>query len=154
MDYSTIKKEINQDYKGDKNFCTVVASSVAFDLPFKLVHDFYSENGRVFRKGLDPKKTNSFIIKLSEITGYKVSIFTVDKNHYYNTGSHLWINDKKQVLTQLKGSLTANNVESYLPIGNYILGVRGHVLGVENGIVQDWTRGKKHRINRIWKVEI
>lgn len=149
MNYNQIKKEIDKNYNYDKNFCTVIASSVAFELPFNLVHDFYSENGRKIGKGLPPHKTEKMIFKLSEITGYEVQIY---KSFRIN-GFQKWSNGG-QILTQLRHSLTPNNAEAYLPLGNYILGVRGHVLGVNNGTVQDWTQGKKHRIERIWKVEI
>ena len=154
MKYSEIRKEIDKNYKHDTNFCTVVASSVAFDLPFNLVHKLYSEHGRKLRTGLMPDKTDEMILKLAEITGYKVSCFSLDRKHKYLTGFSRWVDNKGEILTQLRHNLTPNNAETYLPLGNYILGVRRHVLGVENGIVQDWTQGKKHKINRVWKIEI
>lgn len=154
MNYNQIKKEIDKNYNYDKNYCTVIASSVAFELPFDLVHSFYSENGRKIGKGLPPYKTEEMIFKLSEITEYKVSCFKIDKKYKYLTGFYRWVNNEGEILTQLRHNLTPNNSEAYLPIGNYILGVRGHVLGVNNGIVQDWTQGRKHRIERIWKIEI
>ena len=54
--------------------------------------------------------------------------------------------------SQYKG-MTANNCSKYLDNGTYILGCKGHVLAFKNGIVEDWTKGRYHRINRIWKVE-
>jgi len=33
------------------------------------------------------------------------------------------------------------------------LGCRGHVLALKNGIVEDWTKGRKHYIKELYKIE-
>ena len=50
-------------------------------------------------------------------------------------------------------ALTINNFRDYLPKGDYIFGVSGHVVAVKNGAVQDWTTGRAKRIAYIWTVE-
>ena len=50
-------------------------------------------------------------------------------------------------------SITVNNCASYLGKGTYILGVSRHVLALKNGIVEDWSKGSKRRVEKIYKIE-
>jgi len=162
MDYKEIEKELeNID---DTNNCTVISASVAFDLPYKQVSDFYFLNGRKRNKGLLSEETDKMIKKLAKKEGFKVTKYYPHQEdivahvsgsytNYKKSSTRHWITkDGDDFLCTSFGHMTAKNAETYLPKGNYILGVRGHVIGVKNGVVQDWTKGRKHYINRIWKV--
>ena len=134
MNYQEIKK--TEEYKGDRNCCTVVSCSIVFDTPFiEMQSFFFNHMGRKKNKGVYFE--TSRVKKVAENFGYKITtlrdISSTNKSQY-------------------KG-MTANNCSKYLDNGTYILGCKGHVLAFKNGIVEDWTKGRYHRINRIWKVE-
>lgn len=156
MDYLEIKKHIQQNHKQDTNYCTVLASACAFGLPYDAVHDYYLDNGRILKKGLSPQKTHSLIQKISDLTQYKINFFLPKNQVSWKSNKKVlfqkWENIDSKLLTQSKGFLTVNNCSKYLPLGYYILGVKGHVLALNQGIVQDWTESRKHRITRIWQI--
>lgn len=58
-------------------------------------------------------------------------------------------------LLRRKGSgLTGCTVAQYLPRrGRYLVQYRGHLAAVVNGELLDWTKGRRHRVIRLWKVE-
>ena len=162
MDYSEIKN--TKEFKGDENQCTVIASSVAFDIPYPKMHEFYAQNGRKKGKGLSGCKTNEMIVKVAKINGYKVPRYGIMKKYSYGGNSRKFAGCKYvqyipnegfhgEILVKSKHQLTVNNFRNYLPRGNYIFGIREHVLAVQNGAVHDWTENRKHKITRIWTVE-
>ena len=160
MDYNTSKKQA-QKHVGDKNYCTVLASSIFFNADYDKTHKFYADNGRKLGRGLNDHMTNKLIQKMSkkhdlEVEYYRkicrgISVFSIDgklsrEKHYRfeNLGGEIFINMSK--------NLTLKNFNEYLPTGNYIFGISGHVLAVKNGAIQDWTEleNKNGIINRIW----
>tara|TARA_R110002012_G_scaffold132822_4_gene285756 strand:+ start:2012 stop:2590 length:579 start_codon:yes stop_codon:yes gene_type:complete len=158
--------EKTTEYKNDTAQCTVVASSVAFNMDYKKIHQFYLDNGRKINRGLMPYYTNSIIYKLADLEGYKVTFFKPlykDDLRKWTSGIEVWNRgfrnysdfepDNKEILCRINKHLTPNNQNQYLPRANYILGVRGHVIGVKNGVVNDWTQGRKHQVNKIWRIE-
>ena len=164
MDYSEIKN--TKEFKGDDNQCTVIASSVVFNVPYSKMHEFYAQNGRKYGKGLTGTLTNKMIMKVAKINGYKVTSYGIMKKYSYAGNSRQFLGCKYvelknvdckkndgEVLVQSKHQLTVNNFRNYLPRGNYIFGINGHVLAVKNGAVHDWTENRKHKITRIWTVE-
>lgn len=128
-------KEIRStsEYLSDDNCCTVVASSIAFNTPFKEMQNFFfNEMGRKRNKGI--RFETKQVEKVAKKFGYKI---TLHKTREFKNN----------------GFLTPNNCNRYLDRATYLLGCKGHVLAFKNGIVEDWTQGRKHYINRIWKVE-
>ncbi len=147
MDYKTI--ENLTAYKSDRNCCTVVASSIAFDVPFEEMQTYFFKHGRQRNKGYWMRK----IIKdIAKDYGYKVTTFAKKKKYYYDKSSYFY-NTETNEKTLENCPITVNNCTSYLDKGIYILGVSRHVLALKNGIVEDWTKGRKHRINKIYKIE-
>jgi hypothetical protein len=131
MDYQEIKSYL-EDHK-DRNCCTVVASSIAFNVPFpEMQNYFFIHMGRKMHRGI------RFGLKQAN---------KVAKNYGYQL-KDICMSDFK-----VQGKLTPNNCVKHLGKGTYILGCRGHVLAFKDGVVQDWTKGRRHHINRIWKVE-
>jgi len=158
-------------FQDDWNNCTVIASSIAFNLDYDKTSRFYTLHGRKWRDGLYHCDTDRIIKLLAEQEGYEVDFFAFDKHEakrlkgVYNWKRGKFIKrpyfqrykfqaDKKNPmdLMTLTHNLTPNNQHMYLERGNYILGCQGHVLAVKNGFVEDWTEGRKHRINKIWKI--
>lgn len=163
-------KDIQQtkEWQTDWNQCTLVASSVAFNIDYKKIHQFYLDNGRQKNKGLLPFHTERIIRKLAKTEGYKVTLFKpiikegsnirkwVSGSNDYSQGIRIVADfkpDNKEKLCVVDRHITPNNQDQVLPIGNYIMGVSGHVIGINKGIVEDWTDGKKHRATSIYKIE-
>ena len=146
MDYKTI--ENSTAYKLDKNCCTVVASSIAFNVPFEEMQTYFFKHGRKRNKGYWMR---SIIKEIAKDYGYKVTTFLKEKK--YNIKGSYFINTETNEKMLKNTSITVNNCSSYLGKGIYILGVSRHVLALKNGIVEDWTKGRKHRINKIYKIE-
>jgi len=158
-------------FQDDWNNCTVIASSIAFNLDYDKTSRFYTLHGRKWRDGLYHFDTDRIIKLLAKQEGYKVDFFGFDKTEKKYKGVYNWKRgsyvkqslyrqcykfkaDKKNPkdLMTLTHNLTPNNQHMYLERGNYILGVRGHVLAVKNGFVEDWTEGRKHYVDKIWKI--
>ena len=48
---------------------------------------------------------------------------------------------------------TCRTLEKNLPKkGRYLITVRGHVLAAVDGKVHDWSSGRLHRINKVYKI--
>ena len=155
MGYNTTKEQAEK-HVGDKNYCTVLASSIFFNADYDETHKIYSENGRVNGKGLKTEDTK----RLIKIMGKKHNIQTDYYYSYYNkkwTGKrykkhYRFGNKAGDIFLTMSKKLTLHNFNDYLPTGNYIFGVHGHVLAVKNGTIEDWTEIRdKHRvIYEIW----
>jgi len=126
---------ITNEYKNDTKCCTVIATSIAFDTPFdEMQKFFFNHMGRKRNKGIPFSKHLDKIQKVANNFGYNVT--------------KLNIKDYKKT-----GIMTPNNCTQYLDKGTYLLGIRRHIIAVKNGIVEDWTKGKRHHITELYKVE-
>ena len=117
-----------QNSKNEKNCCTVVASALAFNVPFKEVQKIYSRNGRKKNKGLTPPDTDRMILKMGSLCNTPVN------------------------RVEAYQGMTINNFSDYYPYGSFIVGIRGHVACIIDGVTEDWTEDRKHRINRVWQI--
>ena len=143
MKYSEIAK--TQEYNSDKNCCTVVASSIAFNVPFDEMQNYFFQHGRERNKGYHMHK---IVPEIAKDYGYKAEKFDKVSNGYYNSKTG------EKILKDTP-SLTVKNCTKYLTKGNFILGVRGHVLAVKNGKVEDWTRDPEsinYRVKYIYRI--
>lgn len=165
MNYKTIKK--SKEYLNDKNCCTVVASSIAFDVPFKKMQDLFFKHGRKRNRGY---WMSSIIFELAEKFNYKVDCFEkrfYRINKYNSNGSYKrdfhWIQthidnkkidrSKQPTVQGLPTDLTINNCLDYLSTGNFIMSVSGHVACIKNGSVEDWSNGKKLRAQKLYRIK-
>ena len=140
MKYSEIA--MSQEYNSDKNCCTVVASSIAFNVPFDEMQNYFFQHGRKRNKGYHMYK---IVPEIAKDYVYKADRFNKVPNGYYNS-------DTGEKILENTPSLTVKNCIKYLTKGTFILGVRGHVLAVKDGKVEDWTRGRKHRVQYIYRI--
>ena len=134
MNYKTIKK--SKEYLNDKNCCTVVASSIAFDVPFKKMQDLFFKHGRKRNKGY---WINPIIFELAKKFNYKVDCFEkkiLKRTYNLKTGSH----NKTYVWAQTHKD-------------NFIMSVSGHVACIKNGSVEDWSNGKKLRAQKLYRIK-
>ena len=128
MDYKQISK--TKEFQNDNNCCVPIAFSIAFDVPFKKMQKEFFKLGR---------------------------------RRYRGTYSYIWLpylekcgkiyNKEVRRVKKYKG-MTVNNFYEFYPSGVYIVGVSGHLLTIVDGVAEDWTEGRLHRIeeNRIWKI--
>jgi hypothetical protein len=160
MKYSEITK--TKEYKEDRGCCTVVATSVAFDKPFKEIQDYFFTQGRKKNQGFAfesalyklGKKYNFNIKKYSIAYSEKGLFFyqsNTDKPRYpsYSHNPKFYIKSER--------SLTVGNWKKYLnPNKTYILGFQGsicHVGAVKNGSVEDWTDGRRYVVSYYYEIE-
>ena len=158
MKYSEIIQ--TKEFKQDWNCCTVVASSVIFNKPFEEMQKFYDQHGRKRKQGYSGWR--NAIVELCEKYNYSYKKFAVmhGKNGYQVeqtqwNGSQI---ENAEVLCKLKtrNSLNISNFNQYLPKGDYIMAFNGsicHVGAVKNGIVEDWTDGRRYAICSLFKIE-
>lgn len=117
---------------GEKNDCTVKCLAIATGLLYNDAHRELEKAGRRRGRCFSIQKTIETICQF----GYKVS----DVTNYAH-------------VSQIK---TVRTLERNLPQkGTFIITVsKGrHILAAKDGRVHDWTVGRCHRIERIWKVD-
>ena len=164
--YNKIKKIA---YETDEGCCTVVSASVVFEKDYEETHAFFKARGRKNGKGLKTYDLEPILSELAKLEGFKIEKFTRHWNYDSRGNSKMitWENeDRDETITfaKTKSSITLKNFRDYIPKGDYILGVRGHVVGVKNGIIQDWTsnvydyktrstRTSQRRLDRIYRIE-
>lgn len=109
----------------ENNDCSVKAVSILCDVPYKVAHKALQSVGRKNRKGALSLMIEVAIEKLG---------FTVEEVTTYSS-----------TIAQLESD---PNVQK----GYYYALVKGHIASVVNGRVEDWTRGRRHRIVTVAKV--
>ena len=125
-------------YLEDTNCCTVIASAVAFDKPFKEVQKYFFSIGRKRNKGFD---IYSNMDKICNKYGFK----------YERIAGHSYRNN---LIKKIFGkTLTANNVANYLDLSTYFIGTNSHIFTLKNGVVEDWSRNRKFHVECIIRLE-
>ena len=134
--YQKIKE--SKEYQADYNCCTLVASSIVFDLPFKDTQEFYRERGRKYRKGLRAMDAYKCIEHLAK-----------SKKRKYKRV------EKQAILKLTSGkTMTVNNCSQYLDENkDYVLFSTNHAIAVKGGKVEDYTAGKRNRILSMYEIE-
>ena len=155
--FNEIKKTA---YNGDTNCCTVISASIVFEKDYEETHAFFKARGRKNDKGIGWKELDKVYKELGQLEGFDVTLY----ERKYLGSSWGFVDSEKNALVfmKTKGAITVNNFRDYLPKGDYVLGVNRHVIGVKNGIIQDWTANQqrnrkegtaKSRVFEIWKIE-
>jgi len=150
QNYKDIKKIA---FENDNNCCTVISASIIFNKDYNKIHSYFAQNGRKNGKGLGWYTYKNLMRNLAEKYGFKLCTYELTKYLIKNTWS--WQNRENEALcfVNSRTALTVNNFDNYLPKGDYLLGVKNHVLAVKNNVVHDWTADKKIPITEIIKVE-
>lgn len=118
-------RAIGKKYYNDAGFCAVIAVAIACKTSYGKAHAMLEREGRVNGQGTAKWMIDTVINKM----GYKLS----EVDGFYN----------KQVK-----SLTA-----HFKSGVYVVYVRGHVLTIRNGIIEDWTAERAHRVIKVYKID-
>jgi hypothetical protein len=107
----------------ESNDCAVKALSIAMDTAYSVIHKLLKLQGRPNRQGTYKHQQQAVIEQL----GFKL--------------------EPIQVKAKTVTTLERENLQGY-----NLVYVRGHVLAVVNGSIEDWTQGRKHRILQGYKV--
>lgn len=114
----------------EKNDCAVKAIAITHNVEYSQVHKMLRAEGRVNRKGTYRHQQEA----VSKLLG-ATFIDTIPRK----VGG---------------GQITVNNIGRYFPTGNHMVFTRGHVLALVDGVVQDWTAGRRHRVLNIWTITL
>ena len=109
----------------ENNDCSVRAVSILCDVPYKVAHRALQWVGRKNRKGASKLQIEWAIEKLG---------FCTEEVQTYSS-----------TVAQLESD---PNVQK----GYYYVLVKGHIASVVNGQVEDWTRGRRHRVLTVSRV--
>jgi hypothetical protein len=124
--YQTGKElyDIGRKYYKDSNHCTVVGLAVSCKVSYGKAFNIFKKLGRITGKGTH-KGTQ--IMAFREL-GYEL----------------------KRVHCEAK---TVTTLANHLPsAGQYVAYTRGHMLAVDDGVVKDWTDGRRHRVIAVFQV--
>jgi hypothetical protein len=101
-----------REYSDEQNDCTVRATCLALDKPYKEVHKVFASNGRRWGKGVN-------LVTLERTL--KVLIGTEPVTHKH------W----------LHGRMTLKSFVAKHPVGKWVVVKRGHAFAVVDGVVMD-----------------
>ena len=120
--------EIGHKYYNGTNNCTVVTTAIAANVPY----------GKAF----------NLLKSLGRKTGKGVPFALIDKHVFKELGYKLI--EQGDLFTSWG---TVSTITTKLPSkGTFIAYVSGHVLTIRDGVVMDWTEGRRHRIKRVYQV--
>jgi hypothetical protein len=117
-------REIYASSQGEHNDCAVRALSVAAGLPYESAHALLKKHGRVDNRGTYPSSITKALIDLAP----------------------------ESTFTHGDRRLTLGTFTKLMPMGTFIVFVRGHVLSVVDGTVHDWKEAPRRRVKFFWKL--
>ena len=119
--------KIGHKYYNDTNNCAVVATAIAANVKYGKAFNLLKSLGRQTGSGTKSKMLAEALNQL----GFKL-VQQGDRMTRWGTVS---------------------TITRKLPSkGTFIAYVRGHVLTIRDGVVMDWTEGRRHRIIGIYQV--
>ena len=126
-DDATKVYQIGRKYYNDTNNCAVVATALAANVPYGKAFNLLKSLGRQTGRG-----TPCYMLaKAFNQLGFRLV-------------------EKGDIRTRWG---TVSTITKKLPSkGTFIAYVSGHVLTIRNGVVMDWTEGRRHRIIEIHQV--
>lgn len=151
----------------EMNDCSVRACAVAAQIDYPGMHEYLAAYGREPRKGFSP----AYYLQALRDLGFKVTRLDGPHMGYneilvegcwrYNwrAGREYFVHPHyrhTRIVTAPGKDYQARTVKTLareLTTGTYIVGVRGHVLCLRDGVVHDWTDGRYHRIETVDRVE-
>ena len=127
--------------KTEQADCTVIALAVMADISYSKAHQCMEAAGRTHGK---PAWVSQMKRCLSSLG------FTATKVHTFEM-----INQYPKAHQVLR-TITTHHPDRFPKAwkdGTYLLVCKGHVAAVKDGVLVDWTRGRKFTVRRIYKVE-
>lgn len=127
--FNQLKAQANQFHPKDENYCTVIALALCLEWDFSRSHAYLKNKGRK--------------------DGYGTPMFNV-LNSIKENGKVL-----KEVSPLFKslGIKTIREMQKRNLKDSYLILTRNHTCVFKNGILQDWTDNRCHRIVQVWRLE-
>lgn len=116
--------KVGQKWYQDTNFCTVIAVATVLNQSFGKARFKLQKAGRVHRKGTNVILYHA-VLKRS---GYSLNYISGFEGHHVKT------------MGQKLGQ------------GTYLIQVRGHVLAMVDGKINDWSEDRSLRVRTVFKV--
>lgn len=111
----------------ERNDCAVRAIAVVLDIEYDEAHRMLEQQGRQHRRRTKTAMTVDALVA----AGY----------------------EPYPVTEKYIGASTIRTLGHYLrPDDVMLVFTRGHVLGIRDGFVHDWTKDRLHRIKAVWKL--
>jgi len=107
----------------DTNACGLIAIAIATNKTFGEVHAIFKRLGRKNRQGVSTAQMQ----RVLNILGFKIVKLSEWKGKTCTT-------------------LTLPRKDNYIAL------TASHALAVKFGLIKDWTDGRRHRIQQVWKV--
>jgi len=126
--YLSLKEEQNRLFPHEKNDCTVKALAAAASIDYPIAHNMLRVRGRKHGHGFQTS------IVIEELTKLGKSV-----------------KDVTLLVVPHTKTVRAFGARNYR--GTYLIRTKGHILCSKNGVVQDWTVGRCHRILNVWRVD-
>lgn len=117
--------------KGAHNDCTIVALGLLCNIPYLDAFAAGELVGRKYNHGL----TVPAVLKMFEILD--TPLCKIDDDRLYNDNGN---------------RLTCRSVGRYFGDGRYLVLLRAHALALIDGQVEDWTKGRCHRIESMYRI--
>lgn len=115
---------------GETQDCSVMAIALTYDISYQESHRALAKCGRIAGHGFYTRHALSYLTEQYGI-------------------AHTYIDLPKQ----LNGSRYTNKtIANFLPVGNYLIFVKGHVLPMINGKIYDWSDGRKFVVKRVCRI--
>lgn len=127
--YKQLKAQANQFHPNDENYCTVIALALCLDWDFSRAHLALKNKGRKDGQGTPMMHVTSTVKENGKILKDVSSLF------------------KSLGIKTIREMQRRNLKDSYL-----ILTAK-HTCVFKNGILQDWTDNRCHRIIQAWRIE-
>jgi len=127
--YTKHKKSRMRKQLNETNDCAVIALAIVMRTTYKATHAICAAHGRKVRGSTRTRQTFASI----ESAGFAVEKV---KNNRQKSGS----------------KFTPKTIGEKCKRGYYMCFCNGHVFAVVNGTVEDWTNGRQHHINDIYKI--
>ena len=113
----------------DRGCCSVIACAIAANVSFDKAQKAMARAGRKLNHGVSVMQIKRGMEFLGK--NMKLDIPSIEK---------------------VQGK-TINQATRLLGEGTFMVIVRGHVACVKNGVCEDWTAGRRHKVQTVYKVE-
>jgi len=142
------------EMEGDSRFCGVVAVAVAADLDYPTAAAEMRKAGRHKNEGSHGQSylraLHNLGFKTEKIRRYGDPVEVVTGEDTVGPGSPLlggYVTAGVRTPVTLKQALVKHKDN-----GTYLVLYSRHIACVKNTLFHDWTGGRRHRINEIWRV--
>jgi len=112
---------------GERRDCSVKAVAITCGVKYEIAHKALSDAGRNFRQGSNFSSIEQAVNSLGRSM--------IPENNKF----------KAKTVVTLARELPKRGV--------FLVMVQGHIIACRSGKVLDWTDGRRHRIQEIWRVK-